>query len=157
MEIRQMLSKANAVLDRMSGGGPPKPWQGPVPVEWQGDVIEAGLGAGMQADRQRLAEGKRRRNVWAVLVPARTSSGKPKIDVHELLVAGKRRIIGGAKLGQATVRDGGALDGAVRAGVQVGVVRLSADVVDVTGQGVEFRADLVLGRGYQYRPRAAWD
>lgn len=152
-----MLSKANAVLDRMAGSGPPTLWSGPVPVEWQGDTIEAGLGGGLQADRLRLADGKRRRNVWAVLVPARTASGKAKIDVHELLTAGKGGITGGAKLGQAGVREGSALDGAIRAGVQVGVVQLTADVTDTSGRGVEYSAALMLGRGYQYRPAARWD
>ncbi|WP_087485738.1 hypothetical protein [Brachybacterium massiliense] len=157
MEIRQMLSKANAVLDKMSGGGPPKPWKGPAPVEWQGEVVEAALGAGFQADRLRLADGKRRRNVWAVLAPGRTSSGAPKVEVHELLTVKRGSISGGPKLGQASVRPGGALDAAIRAGVHVGVVQLSADVVDTSGAGVEYSAALMLGRGYQYRPRAAWD
>lgn len=129
----------------------------PAPIEWQGDVIEVGLGAGAKADRMRLAEGKRRRNVWAVLQPARTASGKPKVDVHELVSVGRGGIVGGAKLGQAAVRDGSALDAAIRGGVQVGLVQLSADVVDTSGRGVEYSAALVLGRGYKYRPRAAWD
>lgn len=152
-----MLSKVNGVLDRMSGGGPPKPWQGPVPVEWQGEVVEAALGAGFQTDRVRLAQGKRRRNVWAVLAPGSTSTGKPKVEVHELLTVKRGRITGGPKLGQASVRPGGALDEAIRAGVQVGVVQLSADVVDTSGAGVEYSAALMLGRSYQYRPAAPWD
>lgn len=152
-----MLSKVNGVLDRMAGGGPPKPWQGPVPVEWQGELIEAALGAGFQADRLRLAEAKRRRNVWAVLAPGQTATGKPKIEVHELLAGKGGRINGGPKLGQASVRAGSPLDQAIHGGVQVGIVQLSADVVDTSGAGVEYSAALMLGRGYQYRPRAAWD
>lgn len=127
------------------------------PVEWGGEIVEAALGAGMNADRCRLAQSRRRRNVWAVLRPTVTKTGNPKVEVFELGGIRGGSLIGGAKLGQAQVREGSPLDSALRSGVQVGVVQLSADVVDMHGNGVEYSALLVLGRGYKFRPAASWD
>ena len=143
------------LMDRMKravGLGP-----APAPVEWQGEQIEAALRGGHQDTRVSLAETKRQRNVWAVLRPGHTSGGRPKVDVHALVAVSGRGITGGAKIGQAVVAEGSALDQALRDGVQVGVVQLTADVTDGLGQGVEYSAVLMLGRGYRYRPRAAWD
>lgn len=139
-------------MKRTMGLGP-----APVPIEWTGEQIETAMRGGYQDDRVRLAESKRRRNVWAVLQPGHTSGGRPKVDVYELLGVDRRGITGGAKIGQAAVAEGSALDQVLQVGVQVGVVQLTADVTDGLGQGVEYSALLILGRGYKYRPRAAWD
>jgi|GEM_PF-6472462 len=123
-----------------------KPKTPPV-VEWQGPELTVTLEPRRVEGRERFMAGRSLKNVWVTLRPTANKQGRTKIDV---MVDG-RWIIGNVPAA-ALQKNPAIADAILRARVNVGVVRLDSN----HGQDVP-TAELVLGRGYKYRPKALWD
>lgn len=122
--------------------GPRQPlFQGVVPVEWRGEVMDVRIDQRKEhPNRDEWLAGRRRKHVWARLIPERNRNGALKcMVVLDGLTVGE---IGAARFSKET-----ALRDALNSGVNIGLVQLNEDEAD----------RLILGAGYKYRPRPPWE
>lgn len=148
MEIRQMLSKVNGVLDRMSGGGPPKPWQGPVPVESEME-LRLDLELNPKVDIGLLIKQVPKSGVRHVWIVRKGASIYPFEREHR----GETQhgpLLGTIDLDELDPEE----ERPELRGVKVGLARFA---VDGRGKRQTLRSEVVFGRGYRYRPAAPWD